>query len=276
MMYFQATHNHYYRQSLYQFGLFDRPPQFRKVVSYISKPIPSVKARETSNPQLSRNSFKNNLLTEKHNLENIILKRNHELEQAQLEIVTRLGMAAEYRDEETGRHIKRMSKFCRLLGMAIGLSKDESFSLERAATMHDVGKIGISDSILFKQGKLSEDEKRAMQQHTVIGARLLAGSNSKILQLAEQIALTHHEKWDGSGYPKGLKGNQIPMVGRITCICDVFDALISNRPYKRAWSVSNAIREIKIRSGSDFDPGLVVKMVGLEPELRKVITTQCR
>lgn len=138
-------------------------------------------------------------------------------------------MAAEYRDEETGRHIIRMSRFCNLLGRAVGLSEKDALLLELAATMHDVGKIGISDSILFKQGRLTKDEQRTMQQHTVIGAKLLAGSNLRVLQLAEQIALTHHEKWNGVGYPMGLKGDQIPLAGRIACICDVFDALISNR-----------------------------------------------
>ena len=198
-------------------------------------------------------------------------ERTRELEETQLEIINRLGLASEYRDEGTGQHVQRISEYCRLLGRAAGLPSEETQLIALASTMHDAGKIGISDSILLKPGSLTEEEWEEMKRHSEIGGKLLSGSKSKLLQIAEEIALTHHERWDGTGYFKGLKGEEIPLHGRIVCICDVFDALVSERPYKKAWSVHDALAEIDAWAGRQFDPWLAELFVGLEVDLQRIV-----
>jgi CHASE2 domain-containing sensor protein len=193
---------------------------------------------------------------ENHLLEEKVRERTAELHETQLEVVRRLALAAESRDEETGEHIDRMSGLCYRLGIAAGLTEVDAELLRHASLLHDVGKIGIPDRILLKPGKLDADEWEIMKTHTEIGASILAGSSSPMLQLAERIALTHHERWDGSGYPTNLAGADIPLEGRICAICDVYDALVSERPYKRAWSQEEALAEIRNSSGSHFDPEL--------------------
>ncbi|MBI4384353.1 MAG: HD domain-containing protein [Nitrospinae bacterium] len=194
-------------------------------------------------------------------------ERNRELRETQLEIVRRLGRAAEYRDNETGYHVIRMSLYSESLGKALGMSEKECETLRFASPMHDVGKIGIPDNILLKPGKLDEREWKIMKTHAAIGAEILKGSRSELLKMAEAIALTHQEKWDGSGYPNGLAGEDIPVVGRITAVCDVFDALTSERPYKRAWSVEEAVDYIETQSGKHFDPRLVPLFKSVLPEI---------
>lgn len=179
------------------------------------------------------------------------------LHDSRLQIVRRLGRAAEYRDNETGLHIIRMSKMAALIGMQAGMSEEECDLLLNAAPMHDIGKIGIPDTILLKPGKFEPEEWEIMKTHAQIGADILSGDDMPLLNMASEIALTHHEKWDGSGYPNGLKGEAIPLVGRITALADVFDALTSERPYKKAWSVEDSIALIKEQSGKHFDPALV-------------------
>jgi putative two-component system response regulator len=186
-----------------------------------------------------------------------VRERTAELHDAQLEIVRRLALAAESRDEETGDHIDRISRLCYELGRAIGLPEPEAELLRHASVLHDVGKIGIPDRILLKPGKLDPDEWETMKAHAEIGASILAGSATPLLQAAEEIALTHHERWDGSGYPGGLAREEIPLAGRICAICDVFDALRSERPYKGPWPREDALAEIRNQSGSHFDPRLV-------------------
>ncbi|RMH33619.1 MAG: HD domain-containing protein [Nitrospirae bacterium] len=176
---------------------------------------------------------------------------------AQREVAYRLALAAEYRDNETGAHIIRMGRYAGVLGRAIGLSRNECELLVDAMPMHDIGKIGIPDRILLKPGPLSEDEWIIMRNHTVIGGELLAGSQSSLLQMAHTIALTHHERWNGTGYPNRLAGEAIPLVGRLCAICDVFDALTSDRPYKPAWTIEAALAEIRAGAGKHFDPDLV-------------------
>lgn len=190
-------------------------------------------------------------------LERTVRERTWELYETRLEIVQRLGQAAEYRDNETGNHIIRMSKMCMQLGQLAGMNKDQAELLLQTSPMHDVGKIGIPDSILLKPGKLDADEWAKMKQHTVIGARLLDGHSSDMMLMAKSIALSHHEKWDGSGYPYGLKGIDIPLVGRIAAVADVFDALTSSRPYKDPYPVEKALEIIKAGRGNHFDPELV-------------------
>lgn len=190
-------------------------------------------------------------------LERTVRERTWELYETRLEIVQRLGQAAEYRDNETGNHIIRMSKMCMQLGQFAGMNKDQAELLLQTSPMHDVGKIGIPDAILLKPGKLNAEEWGKMKQHTVIGARLLDGHNSDMMQMARSIALSHHEKWDGSGYPYGLRGVDIPLVGRIAAVADVFDALTSSRPYKDPYPVEKALEIIKEGRASHFDPELI-------------------
>jgi response regulator RpfG family c-di-GMP phosphodiesterase len=204
-----------------------------------------------------RVAFENHLLEEK------VRERTAELHETQLEVVRRLALAAESRDEETGEHIDRMSGLCYRLGRAVGMSQERAELLRHASLLHDVGKIGIPDRILLKPGKLDADEWEIMKAHTEIGASILTGSSSPMLQLAERIALTHHERWDGSGYPAGLASDAIPLEGRICAICDVYDALVSERPYKRAWSPEEALAEIRKESGSHFDPKLAEAFLAL-------------
>jgi HD-GYP domain-containing protein (c-di-GMP phosphodiesterase class II) len=189
-------------------------------------------------------------------LEQEVRARTAELRATELEVIQRLGQAVESRDEETGDHIGRMSELCQGLALAAGMDPEEAEVLRHASAMHDVGKIAIPDAILRKPGPLTTAEWEVMKTHTTIGADLLAGSRSPLVQMGEVIARTHHERWDGGGYPAGLAGEDIPLVGRICAVCDVFDALISVRPYKRAWSVAEALAEIARESGQHFDPRL--------------------
>jgi CHASE2 domain-containing sensor protein len=191
--------------------------------------------------------------------------RTRDLRETELEIIQRLGQAVESRDEETGDHIGRIGSLCRRLALAAGLSIDEAELLERASAMHDVGKIAIPDEILRKPGPLDPAERATIERHSVIGAEMLAGSRSALVQAAEVIARTHHERWDGTGYPAGLAGEEIPLAGRICAICDVFDALVSDRPYKSAWPVEEALDEIGRQSGRQFDPRLTALFLALEP-----------
>ena len=183
--------------------------------------------------------------------------RESELLRARLEIIRRLGWASEYRDNETGKHIVRMSHYSVVLGRAVGLSLQDQELLLHASTMHDVGKIGIPDSILLKPEKLTTDEFTIMKTHTILGGKLLDEDATPLMRTAYSIALTHHERWDGGGYPYGLQGNDIPLMGRICSVADVFDALTSRRPYKLPWSVEQAVDEIRRCSGTAFDPEIV-------------------
>ncbi len=190
-------------------------------------------------------------------LEVTVADRTRELRDTQQEIIHRLGHAAEYKDNETGNHIIRMSLYARVLARRAGLSLPEQEMVTRAAPMHDIGKIGIPDRILLKPGPLTPDEWLVMRTHAEIGADLLSGSSSPLIQLAQTIALSHHERWDGNGYPRKLSGSDIPLVGRIVAVSDVFDALTSVRPYKRAWTVEEAEAEMRRGAGRQFDPALV-------------------
>lgn len=192
------------------------------------------------------------------------------LRQSRLQIVQRLGRAAEYKDNETGMHVLRMSHFSRALALAIGCAPEWAEDLLLAAPMHDVGKIGIPDAVLLKPGPLTEEEWKIMRQHPAIGAEILGEHEGGVLQLARTIALTHHEKWDGSGYPAGLRGADIPLAARIVAIADVFDALTSVRPYKRAWSVDEALAHIQSQAGIHFDPELVSVFISLRTQLEEI------
>ena len=193
--------------------------------------------------------------------------RTKELEDAKIEMIRRLGQASEYRDNETGMHIIRMSMACEKLARALGLDDEFSQNILEASPLHDIGKIGIPDNILLKPDKLDEDEWQIMKTHTSIGYELLSNSQCDIMKLAQSIALNHHEKWDGSGYPNGLKGTEIPLEARIASICDVFDALTSVRPYKKAWSVDDVIEYLKANSGLQFDPEITETFIKIIPDV---------
>ena len=190
-------------------------------------------------------------------LEEKVAERTQKLEKTRMEVIHRLGRAAEFRDNETGLHVIRMSRFSQRLAQQIGLSDEECDLILNASPMHDIGKIGIPDRILLKPGRLTDKEWEIMKTHPEIGAKLLSGSESQLMQMAEMIAMTHQERWDGSGYPLGLKGKKIPLVSRIIAVADVFDALASERPYKKAWSVDDSATEIIKKSGVYFDPEIV-------------------
>ncbi|GAC1530996.1 MAG: hypothetical protein NVS2B6_19120 [Thermoleophilaceae bacterium] len=205
----------------------------------------------------------------RHNqiLETRVLERTHELHETQLEVIRRLGQAVEARDGETALHLTRIGRSSHRLALAVGLGADEAEMLRHASQMHDIGKIGIPDRILLKPGKLDPVEWETMKTHTTIGARILAGSRSRVVRMATQIAGSHHERWDGTGYPAGTAGEETPLIARICSICDVFDALISDRPYKSAWPAVAALAEIARGSGSQFDPILVKLFLELAPDL---------
>ena len=190
-------------------------------------------------------------------LEERVRERTQALYDTRLQIVRRLGRAAEFRDNETGLHIVRMSKMSVLLGEAAGMSSQACELLLNASPMHDIGKIGIPDHILLKPGKFEPHEWEIMKTHVTIGAEILSGDDSELLTMARVIALSHHEKWDGSGYPHGLAGEDIPLLGRIVALADVFDALTSERPYKKAWTVEASMEYIEANRGKHFDPHLV-------------------
>jgi CHASE2 domain-containing sensor protein len=200
-------------------------------------------------------------------LERRVRERTQELWETQIEVLQRLGVAVEWRDAETGMHIERIGRFCERLALQAGMTQADAELLRHASALHDVGKVGIPDEILSKPGPLDDDEWETMKTHTTIGASILSGSVSPLVQLSETIALTHHERWDGSGYPRGLSGEQIPLAGRICAICDVFDALLSARPYKHPWPYEQAIGEIASQAGAHFDPQLVEAFLVIAPEL---------
>ena len=192
------------------------------------------------------------------------LGRTLEAEHARLEVLERLGHAAEFRDDSTQDHPDRVGRTAALLGSLCGMTMDEVDLVRRAAPLHDVGKIGISDAILLKPGPLRPDELEAMKEHTLIGSAILADSSSELLQAAEEIARTHHERWDGTGYPAGLAGDEIPLAGRVTAVADVFDALTHDRPYRRACPIDDAAAEIRALAGTHLDPQVVEAFESLD------------
>jgi putative two-component system response regulator len=203
-------------------------------------------------------------------LELMVRQRTQELSHSRLDLVRRLGRASEYRDNETGQHILRMSHAAALLARRVGWSEHACELLLHAAPMHDVGKIGIPDGILLKPGPLTPHEREVMQRHTDIGADILSGGDDDLMTMAREIALSHHERWDGTGYPQGLAGLRIPEAARIVAITDVFDALTSQRPYKKPWSTGEALAFMRQNSGLHFDPTLLDQFVELVPEIERI------
>ncbi len=230
---------------------------------YITKPffVEELKARVNNMLKLKeRDEFLSATLDV---MESNLFEKLKMLEQSQLEVIIRLGKAAEFRDDETGKHIERIADYVQIISEAIGIHKDLTLMMRYAAPMHDVGKIGIPDNILLKPGKLTDDEFKIIQLHTVIGGKILGGTTLPIMELATEIALSHHERWDGSGYPLKLAKSSIPQSGRIVAIVDVFDALTSHRVYKTAWSIEKAVDFIKEQREKMFDPQIVEVFIDL-------------
>ncbi len=240
-------------------------------VDYIIKPFKAVELLARIQTQLELGTARKKLANQNLILETKVRERTKELSESRVDTVHRLVYAAEYKDPETGSHIMRMSHYSALIARASGLDEDECEIILNSSAMHDIGKIGIPDRILLKPGKLTGDEWGLMQTHAEIGARILEGSESQLIQTGETIAISHHEKWDGTGYPGKLKREAIPLLGRITALADVFDALTSKRPYKPAWSPEEAIKEIKAGSGTHFDPQLVDIFISKLPEILDIM-----
>jgi len=234
-------------------------------VDYITKPIVPMVVLARIKTHLA-------LFNQNRSLEHKVQERTKQLHNTRLKVIQRLGRAAEYKDNDTGLHVIRMSKYTRLLAQTIAAGPEWVDLLYNAAPMHDVCKIGIPDHILSKPGKLDKDEWKIMMTHSQIGAEIIGDDEgSELLSMASLIALTHHEKYNGSGYPKGLKREEIPIEGRIVAIADVFDALTSNRPYKTAWSVDDTLNFMEQQSGEHFDPALIKNFLALKPEILKIM-----
>ncbi|QEP45047.1 response regulator [Ectothiorhodospiraceae bacterium BW-2] len=232
-------------------------------VDYITKPI---------RPAIVKSRIATHLQLYQHQkvLEETVCRRTAALRRTRLQVIRRLGRAAEFRDNETGNHVVRMSHYSRLIASAYGLDERQIERLFQVAPMHDVGKIGVSDHILLKPSKLSPEEWREMQRHCDIGAEIIGNHQDELLSAARLVALTHHEKWNGSGYPQGLRGEEIPLFGRIVALADVFDALTSARPYKAAWPVERAVELINAEAGEHFDPALIAPFHQVLPQILQV------
>ncbi|MDH3394322.1 MAG: two-component system response regulator [Desulfobulbaceae bacterium] len=244
---------------------------------FLSKPVNELELRARVNSLLEVKAYHDHMRDYQKKLESEVARRTEELQKAfaaiksaSLETIYRLARAAEFKDDDTGEHIIRIGHFSAAIAKHMGLSDHDVETILYAAPMHDVGKIATPDAILRKPGKLDADEWKIMQQHCQQGALILEGSDSELLQLAETIALTHHEKWDGSGYPRGLKGTNIPIAGRITAIADVFDALTSKRPYKEPFPLEKSFAIIRESRGSHFDPEVVDAFFAITDDILKI------
>jgi putative two-component system response regulator len=229
-------------------------------VDYITKPISPAIVLARVRTHLA-------LYDQTRELERMVELRTAELEKTRTQVIRRLGRASEFKDNETGNHVIRMSHYSRLIGQASGMDEKSVDIMFNAAPMHDVGKIGIPDHVLLKPGKLDDAEWEIMRKHPEMGAEIIGKHSDDLLLTARLVALTHHEKWDGSGYPNQLEGMAIPLAGRIVAIADVFDALTSVRPYKKAWKVEDAVRFIEENAGSHFDPDLIQPFRDALPEM---------
>ena len=244
---------------------------------FLSKPVDETELEARVGSLVKVKAYNDHMLNYQKELEAEVAKQTEQLRRAfekiklaSIDTIHRLSRAAEYKDKDTGAHLQRMSHYAVTIAREVGMDRETVETILYAAPMHDVGKIGIPDQILLKPGKLDPEEWEIIKQHSILGAQILVGSDAESLKLAEVIALTHHEKWDGSGYPKNLKGSDIPLLGRITAIADVFDALTSKRPYKEPFSLEKAFSIIKEGRGSHFDPQVVDAFLAVEDEILSI------
>lgn len=252
---------------------------------FLTKPVDCMELSARVRSLVKVKAYHDHLVNHQRELEKEVDKRTSELrlateklreahtnlKHASLDTIYYLSRAAEYKDEDTGEHIRRMSNYAAAIARQMGLAGDVVEGILYAAPMHDIGKIGIPDRVLLKPGRLNAEEWNIMKQHTIIGAKILEGGKTSFIRLASVIAITHHERWDGSGYPHGLRGKQIPLVGRITALADVFDALTSRRPYKEAFSVKESFRIIESDRGLHFDPVVVDAFMSIKDGVLKIM-----
>jgi putative two-component system response regulator len=246
-------------------------------VDYIAKPFNPLVVRARVDTHISLLTARRDLARQNAVLEVRVAERTAQLREAlakvkdaSLETTVRLARAAEYKDDDTGFHVLRMSHYAAAVARRLGLSAEDVETILHASPMHDVGKIGIPDRILLKPGKLDPDEWEIMRRHSEMGARILSGSESPMIRLAETIAWTHHEKWDGSGYPRGFKGEEIPLEGRIVAIADVFDALTTRRPYKEPFTLEKSNGILREGAGWHFDPAVVEAFFAVQDEIHAI------
>jgi putative two-component system response regulator len=230
---------------------------------YITKPISPIVLKGRVRAHLA-------LYNQQRQLAKSVNEKTKELLEARLEIIRKLGIAAEYKDNETGNHVVRMSKFCYNIAEAYGFDEQKRDLFLHTSPMHDIGKIGIPDRILQKPGRLNPEEWEIMKQHCEIGAKIIGTPESDLMLTSRIVALQHHEKWDGTGYPNGLRGEEIHIYARIVSIADVFDALVSERPYKQAWEVDEAVEYIRNEAGRQFDPEVVDAFIDAMPKIIEV------
>ncbi len=231
---------------------------------FLTKPLDDIELVLRVGNLLQVELLQDRLYEHNAKLEIEVAERTRDVEQARLEILDRLALTVEYRDDDTQEHARRIGRTSALLARSLGLPSREIELISRAAQLHDIGKIGVSDAILLKPGKLTGEEFEHIKRHTTIGATILSGSQNPLLKMAARIALTHHERWDGGGYPGGLSAEQTPLAGRIVAVADVFDALTHGRPYKDAWSPQAAVAEIVRQAGRQIDVHVVEVFLGLE------------
>jgi putative two-component system response regulator len=255
---------------------FDKLAGFKAgSVDYITKPFQHEEVLARITTHLTIKNLQAEIKQQNVSLERRVQERTKELEDTRLHIIRSLGKAAEYRDNETGMHVVRISKYVSVLTEGLQIDPSLRENMINAAPMHDVGKIGIPDHILLKRGTLSPEEWIIMKTHTVIGEKILSGCTSELLQMAALLARTHHERWDGTGYPSGIKNEEIPLVSRIVSVCDVFDALLSHRPYKEPWTTEATITYIRKESGRHFDPNMIQVFEEKLPELLTIREQYC-
>ena len=230
---------------------------------FLTKPFDATEVVLRIDNLLEMRSLYTTIRSQNEMLEQRVAERTGELEQAQVEILQRLAAAAEFRDDDTGEHTQRVGHLAALLATELGLSAGHVDLIHSAAPLHDVGKIGIPDSILLKAGRLTQEERRIMRTHATIGAAMLAGGHSALVQMAERIARSHHEQWDGNGYPDGLARERIPIEARIVAVADFLDALTHRRPYRPAWPMEKTVAAIVEARGYHFDPAVVDALIAV-------------
>jgi putative two-component system response regulator len=232
---------------------------------FVVKPLDPIEVTLRVANLVAAHRLQAELRSDKTALEDAVRARTAELELARSEMLERLALAAEFRDDQTHEHAQRIGRASARIACALGVDEPLAGTIERAALLHDVGKIAIPDAILLKPGPLTPEEFEVMKTHTTVGARILASSRSELLRLAEEIAVSHHERWAGGGYPRGLAGEAVPLSGRIVAVADVFDALVHERPYKAAWPVDRAVAEVAAQRGGQLDPDAVDAFLSLDP-----------